>query len=966
MGAPEETGLNRTAAIQSCEAFATLRAAPQGIGFSYDSSDRIIGVYDFTGRAWAMEYDLARRLVKVTAPPISGATGPSTTFEYAPDVNGTPSPALAKKRDANNAVVYSNTYDAQNRVIAQVWGGHTATLSFATNAGFNETTYTQFDGTVILYKFTAAGELVEERLFTRGVRSNEPTYYARTYVFGTNGLHSQVVHPSGLVEEYEYDARGNVTTSRSRPSLLSTSSIETHATYSSNFNQVLTSTDELGNVTSYTYDTHGNLLRVDYPTVTVPATQAAHVEFTYNSHGQMTQSLDEEGRKTTYAYAQSGPSVGFLVETRHEVSAGVDEVYSVSVDALGRIAAETTPWGATSTRTFNKWDLVTTATSPSGATTTFSYDGNGRPLSIVRPNRRVDGSAAPGAATYTTTFEHEVRGYVTKARSEFASGQYAEVTHTYSPLGYVATTTDPNGKVTRNDYDERGFLWKVRRGYGSSDEISTTQDYDLDGRLVKTVDPRGNATSLTYDEYGRVVKMAGSGQGYVTTSWNARGDVTSSAFYDTMGTASTSDDQVVGLVNFLVDERARIYGLDRRITGNTYAQTRLYLDKSGRLTQSVSPSGQSSTMEYDGAGRLVATRDALQNKAARQIANGRVVSEMAYDRVNGTDVLVAQSTLGYDTEGNLSTVTQLPVGGASGAPSRVSSTSYDVDGRPLVAVDPLGHETRFAYDGLGRLLSRTRPHNTSNLTETYAYDAGGRMVSRTDSAGESVSFAYDHLNRRTSATYPGSKVETFVHDENGNLTRWTDRNGTVVQQAFDSINRLTGRTMTLASGVLGATSESYTYDSVDRLLTASNNAGSGHSTSRTYDWRGALTSETQDSRTMTYGYDLDGARTSRTSPSGRALAYGRDALKRLTSISGTSPTSSTLLTNTWTGAGRKTAGSFGNGVSWTRTYDAYLRPTSEVHALSGTALFGRTYEYDLANNSVGLNETLSELGLQRV
>jgi hypothetical protein len=64
--------------------------------------------------------------------------------------------------------------------------------------------------------------------------------------------------------------------------------------------------------------------------------------------------------------------------------------------------------------------------------------------------------------------------------------------------------------------------------------------------------------------------------------------------------------------------------------------------------------------------------------------------------------------------------------------------------------------------------------------------------------------------------------------------------------------------------------------------------------------------------------------------------------------------------------GRKTGGSFGNGVSWTRTYDAYLRPTSEVHALSGTALFGRTYEYDLANNSVGLNETLSELGLQRV
>jgi YD repeat-containing protein len=124
-------------------------------------------------------------------------------------------------------------------------------------------------------------------------------------------------------------------------------------------------------------------------------------------------------------------------------------------------------------------------------------------------------------------------------------------------------------------------------------------------------------------------------------------------------------------------------------------------------------------------------------------------------------------------------------------------------------------------------------------------------------------------NRRTSATYPGSKVETFVHDAGGNLTRWTDRNGTVVQQAFDALGRMTGRTMTLASGVVGATFESFAYDAADRLISASNNAGSGHADTLTYSSFGRLLTESQDGRTVSYGYDIDGARVSRTAPSGR-------------------------------------------------------------------------------------------------
>ncbi len=327
-----------------------------------------------------------------------------------------------------------------------------------------------------------------------------------------------------------------------------------------------------------------------------------------------------------------------------------------------------------------------------------------------------------------------------------------------------------------------------------------------------------------------------------------------------------------------------------------------------------------------------------------------MVAETAYDRINNADVLTAQTNISYDIDGNVSTVSHLPIGGAQNQSNLTTTAIFDVDGRVLTSIDPRGNETRLAYDGLGRVTSRTRPHGGTNLVDSFAYDAGGRMVSRTDSAGETVSFAYDHLNRRTSATYPGSKVETFVHDAGGNLTRWTDRNGTVVQQAFDALGRMTGRTMTLASGVVGATSESFAYDAADRLISASNNAGSGHADTLSYSSLGRLLTESQDGRTVSYGYDIDGARVSRTAPSGRGINYVRDALKRVTSVTGAAPTTGTLFTSTWTGASRRTAGSFGNGVSWTRNYDSYLRPSLEQHTNSGGVFFGRGYGYDAANN----------------
>ena len=75
---------------------------------------------------------------------------------------------------------------------------------------------------------------------------------------------------------------------------------------------------------------------------------------------------------------------------------------------------------------------------------------------------------------------------------------------------------------------------------------------------------------------------------------------------------------------------------------------------------------------------------------------------------------------------------------------------YDAAGRMVASIDARGQQIDYAYDILGRLLSKTPVGRPSSKTVIYAYDSGGlgsyqtgRLASVTDGSGV-TRFGYDH------------------------------------------------------------------------------------------------------------------------------------------------------------------------------------------------------------------------------
>ena len=58
----------------------------------------------------------------------------------------------------------------------------------------------------------------------------------------------------------------------------------------------------------------------------------------------------------------------------------------------------------------------------------------------------------------------------------------------------------------------------------------------------------------------------------------------------------------------------------------------------------------------------------------------------------------------------------------------MTKSEYDVDGRLVKTIDPLGHETRSSYDAAGQLVSET---DSNGHITAHAYDAAGQKISLT-------------------------------------------------------------------------------------------------------------------------------------------------------------------------------------------------------------------------------------------
>jgi len=113
-----------------------------------------------------------------------------------------------------------------------------------------------------------------------------------------------------------------------------------------------------------------------------------------------------------------------------------------------------------------------------------------------------------------------------------------------------------------------------------------------------------------------------------------------------------------------------------------------------------------------------------------------------------------------------------------------------------------------------------------NIRTSYVYDGNSRLVELVDDRDAATVYAYDLLDRQITKTLADGSVSTNVYDYGNGLIGFTDENGSAFVFTVDALGRRTAVAITLATGVVGTTAQSFQYDGLSRNTQAIDTVGS--------------------------------------------------------------------------------------------------------------------------------------------
>jgi RHS repeat-associated protein len=825
-------------------------------------------------------------------------------------------PAWAKVTDA---LSHTTKYllDSRGRLLQQVLADGTSTTSYQRNSAG--------DVTVMV----------------------DPLHHPTSYSYNASGDLVQVTYADGAFDAYTYDPTFHhvLTTSNA----LGTTQTNT---YDGSNGDLLTSADGLGNTTTYVWS-NGLLMTVTDPRGAVSSNS-------YDADRRLMTSVDNLGVPTMYTYDTNGNAA----TTTDALGRVTQTVYSGRTQLLQTIDANL---GVT-TQTFDVYGDLTSTTNTRGFTSTTTYDQRGwvTATSDFMGNTTQNQYDVAGNVTKTT----DPRGFATTMAYDVDNRQTSRTdalgnvsTTAYDAGGNVIKTTDELGRITLYSYDSRnrhvsntdplgfqqgtffdlaGNVVRTMDGAGSSRNTA----YDADNRPIAEIDGRGDVSQTVYDPNGNIIQTI-DGQGnpiFYTYDVDNRQIGTLDA--DHFRTSETYN--VVGDLLSRTDERGKVTSylydlLDRQVSdtdpdGNT---NQTLLDTEGNVIQTIDGNGKKATSVFDGDNRETghtdevgmvssSTFDADGNEIARTDSSGTTLNFVdALDRVFAS----------LDGDNHL------------------TETVYNVASDVVASIDGLGHALMTAYNGDDQATgSRDADGNLTRQT----YDGDGLVLTETDPAGNTTSYQYDGEGNTVTTTDALGHSTVQVYDKDNRLVSQTDRDGRQTTYTYDPDGRLLTETR---SGGLVADTLQYTYDATGNLLTASNNYGTY---TYTYDNAGQVLTQTDPfNLTLTYGYDHNGNVTSVQDSLGGQLTSVLDGDGRVTSrqFSGTgqTPLRIDLTYNNLDQIATITRYSDLGGTqkvgSSTYGYDGVGNVTSIVHSNgSGGTLASYSYTYDAANRLSSEND----------
>jgi len=647
----------------------------------YDMSDRKVTGTDAGGFVTAYQYDVAGNVVKITNP-----DNYSLFFEY----------------DANNHAV--RAYDQENNAV-------TKTLDLSGKPR----TVTDPNGNAVRYD-----------------------YYDST----KDGLLKRITQPTiqsfsvGRATEFDYDANGNAisvtdisadgTTTRqtltfydelNRPTRI-VGPVYTDATYGS-----------IRPVTTYTYDTLGNLVRVDAGRTDASGTNVSADVVA----PQMTYAYDDFGRKIRETDALS-KSWSFEYDRNNNLTKTIDARNQVTQFEwqYGHLLKSRTNPAGNLTQTHNVLGQVLTAQTPD-VTYTYTYDDAHRPESVTdsRGGKSLHYGYSPGGLlNWIMDYDGNRTDYQ------------------YDPVGRLAGIWAPNQDFVSFRYDPAGRL--IEKWFHNG--VTARYTYNPDNTLSQVVNRSSNNIVIsqhdyTYDGFGNrqthteQVGTARTPYTYLYDELNRLTEVQNNATlverytYDPLNNRLSKSDGVIP-VYYTYDDANQLKEIRQGSTAGPLLASMTYDDNGNMRTKTEGAT--TTTLAYDALDRLSGVdKTGLPSQSYRYDDQGRRIAKTvgaatANYLYNGPDIIAEYA--------------------AWTTPQAQYTHGPNMDD-PLLRVSAAGPRY-YHQDGLGSVVATSDSSGSAASPVNVALAANGSSVT-VSSRYNSTNYVVENINNgdRTGANY---------------------------------------------------------------------------------------------------------------------------------------------------------------------------------------------------------------------
>ncbi|MET8746135.1 DUF6531 domain-containing protein [Streptomyces sp. NPDC004728] len=400
-------------------------------------------------------------------------------------------------------------------------------------------------------------------------------------------------HPDGTREEWKWDCEGNLAKHTDQ------AGHTTEYTYT-HFDLPATRTDPDGAHYAFAYDTELRLVTVTNPQghewryeYDAAGRLAAETDFNgvtrsyeRDATGRLTARMNALGQTLRYTHDAMGRVLTQQDETTDELTtfaygtrgtlaraSNSDAVLTLERDPLGRVLAETVN-GRTITSTYDAVGNRLTRTTPSGLASTWTYDAADRPLTLT-------------TAGNTLTFTHDATGHETQRT-----------------VGGVTLSQrwDDTGRIT------------VQTVTSATDDLiqHRTYVYRPDGYVTQIRELTSGTRHFTLDPVGRVTGVQAHGwtERY---AYDAAGNQThaSAPGQETSGEREFTGTLVrkAGRTVYEHDAAGRLIRKTRKLLNGQNRTWTYAWSAEDKLTQVVTPDGETWTYFYDPLGRRIGKTD---------------------------------------------------------------------------------------------------------------------------------------------------------------------------------------------------------------------------------------------------------------------------------------------------------------------------------------------------------------------